>query len=514
MSLLKLPVGIQHFNTIREEDYLYVDKTKKIHQMVTTGKFYFLSRPRRFGKSLTVSTLMQLFKGRKELFEGLWIENNWDWSQQNPVVHISFSNIGYQKQGLEQAIRNKLVSIGEEHGITFNIEEISQQFRQLIEALREKYGQVVILIDEYDKPLIDYLNDLPKALANQRTMKAFYSILKDAGEHIRLLFITGVSKFSQVSIFSDLNNLEDLTLASDYADMLGYTQNELEQYFAPLIGQLQEGLEMEDREPVLDKIKFWYNGYSWNGRTKVYNPFSILRFFKQMDFFNFWFETGTPTFLIKLLKEKRFVQLDDVRVHQSFMGNYTLENMGLPGLLFQTGYLTIRKKMEGGMLQLSYPNYEVRESFLRLLVGAFRHDDAATVTPDVFNLRDAFYGNDLERVFYLLKGMFKNIPSQIFIKDAEAYYHSLVYLIFCYMGLHADAEVNTNDGRLDAVVKTPTDIYVLEFKLDKSADEALQQIRDKGYAEKYRSDGRPVHLVGVDFSSEKKEVGEWKVEVL
>ncbi len=508
---LKLPIGIQHLTTIRNEGYLYVDKTEYIHRMVTSGKFYFLSRPRRFGKSLTVSTLAELFRGNKKLFEGLWIDRHWDWSQIHPVIHLSFSTIGYQDLGLEKAIQEELEKLGRQFDVTYHSENYSRRFQQLLETLHQRHHTVVLLIDEYDKPLIDYLDDLPKAREHQRIMKAFYSILKDAGEHLRLLFITGVSKFSQVSIFSDLNNLDDLTLHPAYNNLAGYTQPELEHYFADYIEQMAGQLG-QPKADLLSEIRRWYNGYSWNGSDFVYNPFSVLRLFGTGDFQNYWFQTGTPTFLIKKLKDQHFIELENVRINLNTLSNYTLENMELRSLLFQTGYLTIKKRLEAGMVLLSYPNFEVEDSLLRFLLGAYRHDDPGASTPDIFDLRDAFYQNDLTRAFTLLQSMFKRIPSHIFIQEAETYYHSLVYLVFVYMGLYADAEVNTSDGRLDCVVKTPTHIYVLEFKLDQSADAALRQIREKGYAEPYCADGRTVVAVGVNFSSVKKAVEGWKAE--
>ncbi|MEM1119253.1 MAG: AAA family ATPase, partial [Bacteroidota bacterium] len=282
----KLPIGLQHFDEIRRDNWLYVDKTQVIHRLVESGKFFFLSRPRRFGKSLTLSTLKFLFKGRKELFDGLWIQDHWDWSRHHPVVHISFSSIGYKTLGLEKAIHTMLDEQATVNGVKLTKEGFDQKFAELIVQL-SKENQVVLLLDEYDKPLIDYLDDLPQARAHQKILKSFYSILKDAGDHIRFLLITGVSKFSKVSIFSELNNLEDLTIDRRFADLVGLTQQELEDNFADRIETSQQYLEM-DEATLLASIKDWYNGYSWDGKTFVYNPFSILNFFQKSDFRNFW----------------------------------------------------------------------------------------------------------------------------------------------------------------------------------------------------------------------------------
>ncbi|MEM7130356.1 MAG: ATP-binding protein [Chloroflexota bacterium] len=507
--LQKLPIGIQTFSEIIDEGYLYVDKTEIIHRLITSGKYFFLSRPRRSGKSLTLSTIKSIYLGQRELFSGLWIEEQWDWEKIHPVIHISFSGIGYQTQGLEEAIEAELRLIGQQHDIQFEQFGIDRMFAELIRKLSAK-GQVVLLIDEYDKPIIDYLDEIEQALAHQKIFKTFYSVIKDSDPYIELLLITGVSKFSKVSIFSDLNNLDDITLYRQFADLTGYTQAELEKYFAPYMPEAQSMLVL-DRTELLNQLRNWYNGYSWDGTTYVYNPFSILKFFRSLDFGNFWFETGTPTFLLELLKAEWLYELEDLTVGEETFASYDIKHLRAIPILFQSGYLTIKEKGDFGLYTLDYPNAEVKESMLSYIIADLRHQQAALTKPLVIQLYEAFNANDMERVIVLIKSIFKNIPSQIFIKNVEAYYHSLIYLVFFYLGQYTDAEVNTNDGRLDCVVKTPTHIYVLEFKLDKSADQALQQIKDKGYADKYAADPRPKVLLGINFSSEEKTVDGWKM---
>jgi GNAT superfamily N-acetyltransferase len=506
---LKLPIGLQDFRGLRQDGYLYVDKTRHIHRLITEGKYYFLSRPRRFGKSLLLSTIKEVFLGSRWLFEGLWIAEEWDWSQRFPVVHVSFSLLDYQGRGLEQALLDMLADIAKQYGIRLEGDTIKSRFHQLLVDLHAQHGPVVLLIDEYDKPLIDYLDkeSLPTALAHQKLLKSFYSVLKDSDAHLRMLFITGVSKFSRVGVFSDLNNLNDITLHPAYATITGITQDELIGSFEGRIRDLAAGA---NQDVLLNDIKTWYNGYSWDGRQFVYNPFSLLSFFSAGQFQNFWFTTGTPTFLIKLLKERDFVQLENLVVDASVFESYTLENLEARSLLFQTGYLTIKSVDEFQIYTLGYPNKEVEESMLRHLFGLYRHEEPATSGPTAVQLRHAFYANDIERVMVTLNSVFQSVPHHIFISGREAYFHSLVYLTFKMLGMYTQSEVNTASGRVDCVVQTPTHVYLLEFKLDHPAAEALQQIVDKDYAAPYRALGKKVTGVGVRFGSAEKQVVEWE----
>ena len=510
---LELPIGIQDFEKIRTNNLLYVDKTQTIHALLFKAGYYFLSRPRRFGKSLTLSTIRAIFEGKRELFHGLWIEDQWDWNKVHPVLHLSFSSIGYRTLGLEAAIAAELQTVAQARGFTLKQRGIDRQFEELIQTLAQRDGKVVLLIDEYDKPLIDYLDDIPLAKTNQQVMKTFYSVIKDSDPYLQFLLITGVSKFSKVSIFSDLNHLKDLMLDRHYAALTGYTQAELEHYFAPYMPEVEEYLGLS-RATLLAQVREWYNGYSWDGRTRVYNPFSILNFFSAGDFRNFWFETGTPTFLPKLMKAQNILDVDQVELDEMGFSAYDIEKLQVLPVLFQTGYLTIQAKLEFGLYRLGYPNREVRGAMLAYLIAEMRHDDAIMSTPTVVALYRAFTANDTSQLITLVKSIFKTIPSHIFIKEAESYYHSLIFLVFHYLGLYTESEVNTNDGRLDCVVKTANYIHVIEFKLNKNADDALQQIKSKGYAEKYRADQRTKVLLGINFSSELKTVEGWESELL
>ncbi|MEZ5039077.1 MAG: AAA family ATPase [Saprospiraceae bacterium] len=361
-----LPIGIQSFREIREKGYLYVDKTAEIFNLIESGKYHFLSRPRRFGKSLTLSTISELFSGSRELFKNLWIDEHWSWEQIQPVIHFSFSSIGYKTAGLEQALQNMLNAEAAKNGIVLKAKGYDQKFKELLEKLSAK-GQVVLLIDEYDKPMIDYLDEKETALGNQQILKAFYSIIKDADPFISFLLITGVSKFSKVSIFSELNNLKDITIHPKFSTLVGYTQKEVEQYFSSWTEELMGEYEINEQE-LIQRIRSWYNGYSWDGKHFVYNPFSILSFFDTGQFQNYWFSTGTPTFLIKLLKERMVYETGETEVGQVAFDGFDLENIDTISLLFQTGYLTIKAIAPLGLYKLDYPNKEVKDSMLQYLL--------------------------------------------------------------------------------------------------------------------------------------------------
>lgn len=505
------PLGVQTFSEIIERDLLYIDKTQEIYNLLR-GKYYFYARPRRFGKSLMISTIKSIYEGRKELFKGLWIENNWDWSKVHPVIHLGFSGMGHRVIGLENAIKQELKKIAKEYAIKFEGTDYTTQFKELIQGVSKKKGKVVLLVDEYDKPIIDYLGNKNEiAEENRSILKSFYSVIKDSDPYIEFMMITGVSKFSRVSIFSDLNNLTDITFHRGYFSLTGITEQELETTFKEEIATLAEENNLTTQE-LKSQIRHWYNGYSWDGKRFVYNPYSLLSYFEFGDFKNFWFETGTPSFLLTLMEQQRMVQLENIEVGEATFSSYNIQHLQLIPLLFQTGYLTIKEKNSDGLYILNYPNLEVRTSLLQNIIGYLRHTDYSYSTPTVIHLRKAFEEKKLEHLIRLIKSIFKNIPNQIFKAKGEFYYHSLVYLVFFYLGEYIESEVNTNDGRLDAVVKTANYIYILEFKLDENGTIALEQIKNKGYAEKYYKDDREKILIGINFNSKLKTVDDWKFE--
>ena len=510
------PLGVQTFSEIIERNLLYIDKTQEIYNLLR-GKYYFYARPRRFGKSLMLSTIKSLYEGKKELFKGLWIEDKWDWSKKHPVIHIGFSGIGHRLIGLEEAISKELDLIAKKYNLSLEETDYVRKFKELIQKIAEQKGKVILLIDEYDKPIIDYLGkEVEVAEKNRSILKSLYSVIKDCDPYIEFMMITGISKFSKVSIFSELNNLTDITLHRRYLTLTGITQKELEENFKEEIQELADENDWTI-EVLKEKIRHWYNGYSWNGKTFLYNPYSLLSYFDFGDFKNFWFETGTPTFLLKLMENQKMVQLENLEVGEVTFSSYNIKNLELIPLLFQTGYLTIKKKKSNGLYVLNYPNSEVRASLLQNIIGFLGKTDASYSTPTVIHLRKAFEEKQLEHLIRLIKSIFKNIPNQIFKskeKLGEFYYHSLIYLVFFYLGEYIESEINTNDGRLNAVVKTTKYIYILEFKLDESGQAALDQIKNKGYAEKYYADDREKVLIGINFSSKLKTVDDWKHEML
>lgn len=369
----KLPIGIQDFRKLREQEAVYIDKTELIYKLVTEGEYYFLSRPRRFGKSLLVNTMKELFLGSKELFEGLFIEDKWDWEQKHPIIHLPFASMGYREIGLEKALIKRVNDIALSYQLELKKDSLSLMFHNLIVKLDAKYGKVVILVDEYDKPIIDYIGkDLELAQENQKTMKTFYSVLKDLDKHLRLLFITGVSRFSKVSIFSDLNNLNDITIKKKYTAIAGYTEEDIKSNFADYIQLLMEEEEL-DYQQTIDKIREWYNGYSWGGKVRLYNPFGVLNLFDGLEFRSYWFATATPSFLIDILKNQVLYNVDGIETGERVFESFKIEDDINPiSLLFQTGYLTIKSQdREAGLVTLGYPNREVKIAFTEHLLGAF-----------------------------------------------------------------------------------------------------------------------------------------------
>jgi hypothetical protein len=499
----KYPIGIQDFYELRTGGYIYVDKTHFVYRMIEKGKFYFLSRPRRFGKSLLLSTLDYLFQAginprKKELFKGLYIEDKWDWDTTHPIIKISFSNISHKEKGLTLAIADCLDSIAIKYDISLKESVNSAKFKELIEVLSAKLGSVVILIDEYDKPIIDYLGeDLAKAIENRGILKTFYSILKDADPFIKLVFITGVSKFSRVSIFSDLNNLQDLTINKSFANCCGITQEELETNFG-------EELEIYDKE----KLKEWYNGYSWDLKTTVYNPFSLLNFFSgEGDFRNFWFETGTPTFLINLSKKEHLYDFENQRLSTIQLSAYDLENLAIVPLMFQTGYLTLKAYDEiGDIYILDYPNKEVKRAYLEFLVDSYIQSQKDKGYILVLDMRTALLAFELDKLQSLINTLFKSIPYSIWQNENEHFFHAILHLSFRLMGLFVESEVQTSDGRIDALVRMEQYVYCFEFKLGGDAQVALQQILDKGYLVPYLHSGKKCIAIGVNFSKETKKI--------
>ncbi len=524
MPLLKLPVDLQSFEIIRREGYLYVDKTPWIHRMLEEGRYYFIARPRRFGKTLMVSTLRNLFVGNRELFQGLWIDThgNWNW-EAFPVILLDFNAIPRDTpENFRLAIERRLTISAETQGITLSEHLLGQRFEEFILALYEQTGQpVVILIDEYDKPIIDHLGKgdatMEIAKANRDILKAFLGTLKgaDVASHTRFVFITGVSKFSRVSIFSDLNNLIDITMEDGYADIMGYTHDEvLRDFQAPL--ENLAGALMVSEEEACELLRRHYDGYRFaESEVQVYNPFSVLRAFRENKLNNYWFETGTPTFLIHLLREQNYPlpDMENMEVTKSIFSVYDLERLGVEALLFQTGYLTV-KDVKDDMWRLGYPNLEVKCAFLKHLFYSFTEGLPGPDQSRFMRLSKYLQAEDLDSFFETVNAIFATIPYTLKGEPNEAWFHTLFYLMAAASGAYAQSEVLTSRGRIDMVVHFPDKIYILEFKCSQTAEAGLKQIREKGYADPYKGLGKKLLLMGIGFDPKSRQVAGWKLETI
>ncbi|HMQ47961.1 MAG TPA: AAA family ATPase [Saprospiraceae bacterium] len=511
---MKYPIGIQDFREIRTDGYVYVDKTQHIHRVLDSGKYFFLSRPRRFGKSLLLATMNELYCGSKELFEGLWVYDKWDWeANKRPVVWLKFASQGMKSMGLVPGIHHMLDAEAARLGVILEAVDYSQKFKQLLQLVSLKYDRkVVLLVDEHDKPIIDFLDDVPQAETNRDVLKSFYSILKDSDALLEKIFITGVSAFSRVSIFSDLNHLTNLTIKQVAHTLLGITQAELQRYFTSTLQSIANKRKLT-LEEISDQTARWYNGYSWGGEERVYNPFSLLSFLNSGEFHNFWFETGTPTFLVKEMKKQHYYNVQRTRTTENRLTAFDVAQLNPITVLFQTGYLTIVEYVpEDRLYTLDYPNMEVRQSLEQNLLSDYLNFPLEDPQVRVVNLRDALRHQDLNEVFEILNATLAGIPYDLWHKEDEHFFHALIHLTFSLLGTYIRSEVHTARGRCDALVETADHIYAFEFKLDKSAAEALQQIHDKGYLAPYADSHKKIIAVGANFSSETKQIEGWLVE--
>lgn len=511
-----LPIGISTLENIIKGNYLYIDKTHHIGKLVTQtgGKYYFLSRPRCFGKSLFVDTLKQAFLGNKSLFKGLYLEKNWDWLTNYPVIHMSFggSSAFKSQASLEESIYTQLKNHASKHQVVLSTISINNQFNELLSKIANKTQKpAVLLVDEYDKPVLDLIEDRERAKVNREILKGLYSVIKDNDQNLKFVLLTGVSKFSKVSLFSGLNNLNDISLDPAYADICGYTQSELEEAFARYI---------KDGNIHLEKLKHWYNGYNFAGseKQKVYNPFDILLFCsKNYQYRNYWFETATPTFLVKLLQEKRIFipRFESVKVTDESLSSFDINEIPIETLLYQTGYLTIKKSITGGMqasYELTYPNLEVKSSLNSHLMRIGTSTEQMNQT--FFAIDDALKEDDFDRLKLIFNSHFSSIPSDWYRKNPigqyEGFYAGIVYSCFTALGYTLTAEDSTSTGKIDLTLRLPDKILIIEFKLAKygSAKDALNQIKTKNYADKFQADKRPIYLIGMSFDEEKKELKE------
>jgi len=508
----KLPIGIQTLSHIIEGGYVYVDKTPYAFRMIDQGKYYFLSRPRRFGKSLFLDTLKEIFEGNKALFEGLYIEDKWDFEDRYPVIHISLgAGMSVTKERMYDMLRWQMSKEAKRLGVEFEETAMPRDIlARLIWSAREKYGKpVVVLIDEYDKPILDNITNTELAREMRDELKDMYTVIKASDELIQLVFITGVSKFSKLNLFSGLNNLNDITLNPTYGNICGYSHEEVLEHFQEHLA----GVNMEE-------VRAWYNGYNYFG-DKVYNPFDILLFIdNELDFRNYWWSTGNPTFLIDLVKSKAYdiPNVENYEATDSMLDSFDVDNIELEPLLWQTGYLTIKEKFTfrgRNRYRLGVPNKEIQYS-----LNDFFIDVLTTQKTQKSQYQDGIYTAlveaDMEKLKAQLKALFASIPYQNFtnnrIAEYEGYYASVVYAYLASLGFDIIPEDTTNQGQLDLTLKTGQQLYLFEFKVvDSPSGQALQQLKSKNYAQKYQPTGSGFY-VGIEFSkAERNVVGfEWE----
>ena len=512
MTKRRLPIGIQTFRKIREENCYYVDKTAHIRRLIEEGKHYFLSRPRCFGKSLFLDTLKELFEGNEPLFEGLHIHDHWDWSVRYAVLRFEFSSGNYQgPDDLRKEVAVQLDALENEAKVSPRDENASARLRHLMKVLHERSGQrVVLLVDENDKPILDALAVPEVARANRDFLHSLYATTKDCDAHIHFTFLTGVSQFSKASIFSGLNNLTDITLDTRYSAICGYTDMDLDTVFAPELPGL-------DREEIRD----WYNGYSWLGEEKVYNPFDILLLFDKRTFGTYWFETGTPTFLIETLFKRRVssLKLDEMMGSSDLLSTFDVDEIATEALLFQTGYLTITGEENLGgksLYWLGYPNREVRQSLNESLLDYLVKDPSRQMANSV-QLYRLLEANDFAGLETLFHAFFASIPYEWYtnndIASFEGYYASVFYSYFAGLGLNITVEDSSSHGRVDMAVHFNANIYLFEFKVVELASDgaAMAQLQAKGYADKYRGLDQPIHLIAVEFSKNTRNITAFEV---
>ncbi len=520
-SRKRFPIGVQTFRGVRERDSYYVDKTPIMRDLIDQGSFYFLSRPRRFGKSLFVDTLKALFEGEEELFRGLAIHDSWDWSVRHPVVRLSFGDQYNSPEEIDQHIHGELRAVADDAGIEMG--EIcikgSQHLKELIRLLHRSTGrQVVVLVDEYDKPILDALDRPELARANRDYLRGFYGIIKDSAEHVRFVFVTGITMFSKVSLFSGLNNLKDISLNPRYASICGFTDDELDTVFAPEL----EGLDREE-------IRRWYNGYSWLGEHRLYNPWDILNLLEEREFESHWFRSGTPNYLYRLIRERDYPlkELDGGTINKEELIQFDVGDIDLRALMFQSGYLTVGEQRRVGpdtIYTLEYPNFEVSVRFSEgLLVHAGR--DAEAVSDDGNTVLGCLESKDFDRLAERLRTVYAAIPHDWYRNnsnaESEGHYLTVLQTYLQAVGADVQREVASSRGKADLVVKHAGEVYVIEAKvirgrrrhrIDRALDAAMEQMRDRGYGDQYLSRGDVVHLVAMVFGSEERNLLDLRAE--
>ena len=511
---MKYPIGIQDFQSLRQDGYLYIDKTEMIFQLVKTGRYYFLSRPRRFGKSLLVSTLKAYFEGKRELFRGLAMERlEHDWVAY-PVLHLDLNIDKYDTpESVDRMLNDSLTEWEQRYGSRPSEVTPALRFAGVIRRACEKTGhRVVILVDEYDKPLLNAIGNKPLQESFRSSLKPFYGVLKTMDRYIRFALLTGVTKFGKVSVFSDLNNLEDISMNERFVGLCGITEREIHEYMEPQLHELAaaQGLSYEE---ACGRLKEMYDGYHFAENTEgIYNPFSLLNTFKSRKFGNYWFETGTPTYLVELLKRSRYnlKDLPEAVGNADVLNSIYGDDEPLP-VIYQSGYLTIKGyNPRFGTYRLGFPNKEVEKGFMEFLVPFYtsvKKDEAPfAIERFVCEVEDG----DVDAFFGRLRSFLADSPYEL-ARDLELHYQNVLFILFKLLGLYVNVEYHTSQGRIDMVVQTERYVYVMEFKLDGTAEEALRQIEERQYALPFTSGRRKLFKIGVNFSEKARNIEKWIV---
>ena len=511
------PIGIQNFESLRKDGYFYIDKTALVYQLVKTGRYYFLSRPRRFGKSLLISTLEAYFQGKKELFTGLAIEKlEKDWIEY-PILHLDLNIERYDTpESLGNILEKNLAEWEKLYGAEISERTFSLRFAGIIKRACEQTGQrVVILVDEYDKPMLQAIGNQELQKEYRNALKPFYGVLKTMDGCIKFALLTGVTKFGKVSVFSDLNNLNDLSMWNKYIDICGISDKELHDNLEEEMHEFAEAQGMT-YEQFRDKLREYYDGYHFTQNSiGIYNPFSLLNAFDRKEFGNYWFETGTPTYLIELLKRYHYdlEHMAHAETYADVLNSIYGDEEPLP-VIFQSGYLTIKGyNEEFGLYRLGFPNREVEEGFVKFLIPYYTRFNKIEAPFEIQRFVQEIRAGEPDAFFRRLQSFFADTPYEL-VKDLELHYQNVLFIVFKLVGFYVKAEYHTSQGRIDLVLQTDKYIYVMEFKLDGTAEEALQQINDKQYALPFAADSRKVLKIGVNFSNTTRNIERWVVEEL
>lgn len=516
MSNKIYPIGIQNFEKLRNDGYFYIDKTALIYQMVKTGSYYFLSRPRRFGKSLLISTLEAYFQGKKELFTGLAMERlEKDWIEY-PILHLDLNIEKYDvSESLDNILNANLVNWESLYGSRPSETSFSLRFAGIIQRAREKTGQrVVILVDEYDKPMLQAIGNEALQKQFRNTLKPFYGALKTMDGCIKFALLTGVTKFGKISVFSDLNNLDDISMWNEYIEICGVSEREIHDNLEAELHEFAAAQRLTYDE-LCAELKECYDGYHFTHNSiGIYNPFSLLNAFKRKEFGSYWFETGTPTYLVKLLKKHQYdlERLTHEETDAQVLNSVDSESTNPIPVIYQSGYLTIKEyDKEFGMYRLGFPNREVEEGFIRFLLPFYANVSKVESPFEIQRFVRDVRSSDYNSFFRRLQSFFADTTYEV-VCERELHYENVLFIVFKLVGFYTQVEYKTSDGRIDLVLQTDKFVYIMEFKLDGTAEEALQQINDKQYALPFAMDERKLFKIGINFSAETRNIEKWVVE--